>query len=847
MTDPRRRVRLLAAALLCSAAVGGWFLPHQSAGPTFGWALLLLPGFVLADLLVVHFEIGDQAHTATLTEIPLVLGLLSTDLRWVVLARIIAGGSVFAARRQPVLKWVFNVSQFAFSTTAAALLFSVLRPRAHGGILDEWGTATAAAVLASVCGAVAVLLAIRLTQGPVAHLATGLLRASSMTAIAASTLGVLVESTLRADGSSFVLMVLIGSAGVLTYRGHTRLRTRHERLRSLYDFLSDMGPAAGGREVTQTLLERSQRLLKAEHASLILYGDAAMLDAQPASGTVDGTVASLTDGQALLLEPLVLGPEQWPVSHAVLDGGPLLVRRGTRDPGLAAWVERLGVRDAVLVPLPADAGVRGALLVAGRRTDVHGFGQDDVDVLQGLANHAAVALRSGSLVDQLLFDSRHDPLTGLANRVEFSLRVELAAKRALETTRPQAVLLMDLDRFKDVNDSLGHHAGDHLLQQVAGRLRECLRAGDTVARLGGDEFAVLLVDTGEEQARRVAEQLCLAVRQGVDVDGVVLEVEASVGIAVTPGHGDDAVTLLRHADIAMYTAKGGPGIQLFDPASDDLGAQRLALISDLRRALTEPARAGEIYVVYQPQCDGATGLALGVEALTRWQHPELGLVPPDTFVPLAESANLVPMLTDLVLNASLRQIAEWDRLGHPLALSVNLSARDLLTPDLVMGVRSALSRSGVLAERLTLEITESTLMSDRRRSVDMLADLRGTGVRLSVDDFGTGYSSLAYLKELPVQEVKIDRSFVRSIASDAADEAIVTAVIRLAHSLGLSVVAEGVEDEACWRVLASLGCDIVQGYHFAKPLPSAALEGWLHAQSGRESKGRAAHLRSVSG
>ena len=708
-------------------------------------ALLLLPGFFLADELAVNFEIGDQAHTAMLTELPLVLGLFTTDARLVVLARVGAGVLALAGRRQTTLKLLFNTSQFAFSATLAALAFAACSPLAAGGTIGQWLTGTAAAVAGSLAGVVAVLAVIRLVQGPIQQAVTQLTIAGVATAFTSSTLAVVCLSFTGRDPWAAALFLALGLMAGALYYGYTRQRSRFQRLRSLYDFLRVMGPAAGGRDVAENVLRRSQELLKAEQASLYLYRDISLLErpGDREERDCDGTVVMLRDGEGLRLEPLILTPELWPVSRAILDGQPLLIRRGTRNSSHAAWIERLGVRDAVLVPLPGDADLHAALLVAGRRPDVGGFTADDLEVLEGLANHAAVALRSGALVDQLLFESRHDPLTGLANRVEFAARLELAAQRAQSTGLEQSVLLMDLDRFKDVNDSLGHHAGDQLLIQLADRLRNVVRPGDTVARLGGDEFAILLPDTDRLIAGGLAEAMRAAIGDGVDLDGVCLETGASIGLAIAPDHGSNAQELMRRADAAMYAAKAGTGVEVYDPSVEDAGAQRLALVSDLRRTLTVPSHAAELRVVFQPQCDTITAAPVGVEALVRWQHPRLGNIPPDVFVPLAESANLIPLLTERVLTDSLRTLARLDGRGHALGMSVNLSARDLLTPSLAEHVRGELTRHGLPADRLTLEITESTWMSDRHRSQATMNKLRGVGVKLSVDDFGTGYSSLS--------------------------------------------------------------------------------------------------------
>jgi diguanylate cyclase (GGDEF)-like protein len=414
----------------------------------------------------------------------------------------------------------------------------------------------------------------------------------------------------------------------------------------------------------------------------------------------------------------------------------------------------------------------------------------------------------------------HDALTGLPNRELFRDRIDQVVRRGRRTGDHAVVMIMDLDHFKEINDTLGHHMGDLLLEEVARRLKRALRDSDTVARLGGDEFGVLLprVESAQD-ASLVAQNLLVHLREPFELEGMRLEIDASIGLALHPMHGEDNETLQQRADIAMYSAKqSGRGHAIFEPELDRHSPRRLALAGGLRSAIGE----GQIQLYFQPKADLRTGRVMGVEALARWDHPEFGIVGPAEFVPIAEQTGLITPLTSFVLDAALRQARSWKDAGLELSVAVNLSARSFLDTQLAVEIPRLLARWEVEAELLELEITESMLMTDPARAEATLDRLSQIGLTLSVDDFGTGYSSLANLKRLPVDVIKIDKSFVIEMAVDASDAAIVRSTIELAHNLGLRVVAEGVESEDAWRHLEALGCDFAQGYYLSRPLPADA-------------------------
>ena len=424
--------------------------------------------------------------------------------------------------------------------------------------------------------------------------------------------------------------------------------------------------------------------------------------------------------------------------------------------------------------------------------------------------------------------AQHDLLTDLPNRRLFDHRLDEALRHAKRGRGRAAVMLVDLDRFKEINDTLGHHVGDGVLQAVGPRLETVLRSVDTIARLGGDEFAVLLPDVGDaETAEHVARRLCAALERPIVVDGFPLEVRASVGVALYPDHGEQASMLLQRADVAMYTAKkAGGGAELFAPERHNDAHGRLSLLADLRVALDE---GDQLEVHYQPIADLRTGRVRAVEALVRWNHPQLGHLAPEMFVPLSEQTELISPLTHAVLDAALATLKDLHAAGHMVAASVNLAVANLYDNAFPREVDQLLTRWRIAPAWLELEITEGTVMADPARAQVVLAELAAMGVKLAIDDFGTGYSSLVALKQLPVNQIKIDRSFIIDMATDGDDGVIVRSIVELARNLGLRVVAEGVETEAVCTWLGNLGCDLAQGFLLSRPLPNAELLEWLEA------------------
>ncbi|MBS4095783.1 MAG: EAL domain-containing protein [Sulfuricella sp.] len=420
--------------------------------------------------------------------------------------------------------------------------------------------------------------------------------------------------------------------------------------------------------------------------------------------------------------------------------------------------------------------------------------------------------------ERLNYLANHDALTGLPNRVLFLERLGLSLARAHRTQKMVAVMFFDLDRFKIINDTLGHAAGDQLLQEVALRVSTCLREDDTVARLGGDEFTVILEGIGEEKyVAMVAQKIIEILAKPIKLADHEMFITASVGISVYPNDGVESHALVRHADVAMYRAKemGKNNYQFFKTEMNTRAFERLTLENSLRRALER----NEFELHYQPQLDLRTGRVVGAEALIRWRHPDMGLISPDRFIPIAEETGLIIPIGEWVLRSACAQNKAWQKAGHaPLHVAVNLSGRQFKQKDLLRMIERAFAESGLSPEYLELEITESVIMEHADETIATLACMKSMGFQLSIDDFGTGYSSLSYLKRFPIDTLKIDRSFVRDITTDQDDAAITAAVIALAHSLKLKVVAEGVENAEQLEFLRGQGCDMIQGFHFSRPM-----------------------------
>jgi len=471
--------------------------------------------------------------------------------------------------------------------------------------------------------------------------------------------------------------------------------------------------------------------------------------------------------------------------------------------------------DSVARALKAEAfGKDGVLLPSVRTKET----QNLIDAFSEMRKQ--VHTRQAELEHQAL----HDSLTQLPNRTLLHDRMEQAINVARRDHKFLTLLMLDLDRFKEINDTLGHHVGDTVLKEVGQRLLSSLRQIDTVARLGGDEYAILLPDTDVTTAESITRKVTGALDKVFVIDELNLFIKASIGLAEFPTHGKDAATLIQHADVAMYVAKRGQlGYAVYNPQDDDYSIGRLALISDLREAL----KLNRLKLYYQPKIDLENESFVGVEALLRWDHPKYGAIPPDQVVNLAEQTGLIDDITYWVIQEAVQQIILWQKKNYFVNVSVNLSMYNLKNNDLLPFIKSLFSENNIKPDCITLEITESAMMANPKRSLRTLLEFSDMGILLSIDDFGTGFSSLAYLKKLPVDELKIDKSFVMDIVHDENDFTIVKSTVDLAHNLGIRVIAEGVESAQIYDTLKSIGCDEVQGFFISYPLKPEELEYFI--------------------
>jgi diguanylate cyclase (GGDEF)-like protein len=620
----------------------------------------------------------------------------------------------------------------------------------------------------------------------------------------------------------------IVAAANYAYRRAVVSAQRYSNLERLYEFTRNLGSLVEAPDVVATVLDKSRAMLSAGYSELVI----------PIEGPSDNLAVrcSLVGEEPFRIEQRSTFSK---LDTMACTRGALLFSEGVKgEDDLGAALAERGLKEALIAPLRQDNPRAGYLLVADRAFSHEGFARPDLRFFEALAANAGVALRSSKLLEQLRQEAsvrqhqaQHDTLTGLPNRSLFAEQLEHVLDMA-PAGGQVAVMLIDLDGFKEVNDTLGHGTGDAVLREVAQRLRPLNQSGAVVARLGGDEFAVLMSGLPEDAIAAEADDIIASISQPLGVDGLLLDVRASLGVAVSPLHSQDATGLLRQADVAMYAAKrSGGGVRFYDKAEDCSTLRRLRLATELRRAIEHE----DLDVWYQPVVALATGTVVGCEALLRWNHDQFGPISPTELIPVAESAGLIDQLTWWVLRTALAQAKAWHELVPGLTMAVNLSARSLMSMDITARLGKLLDQTNLEPSTLTLELTESSAMADPQGSARVLWGLREIGTNLSIDDYGTGFSSLSRLKYLPFHELKIDRSFIKEMTRDRRDEAIVRSTIELARNLDRTVTAEGVEDQATLQHLESLGCDAAQGFFLARPLPAHQCAAWLLAASGAAS------------
>jgi diguanylate cyclase (GGDEF)-like protein len=800
-------------------------LAHLDRSSGFGhqvapvWVLGAM--FALTEGFVVHFRVRRGGHAVSLSEIPLVLGVLGTAPAMLLLARLVGGGiGLVALRRQRGVKLLFNLALIAVQATAVPLAFRFVAGTGLGVGPRAWLGAYAAMIIADVLSVVLVTAAIALHDDPGEwRRLPAAMRGVPLVAVTTS-IALVSGLAVYNDVRALALLTVVSLVAYVGYRGYSRHSQSQAQVEGLYSFTRALDGSLEDRDVTRILLDQVRDQLRAEVAELVVPP----LDGRP------GTRIRMTGQGEIHTEPFDTVPaDAW---WAPAAGGQPVLRRATGRTLLPDAAS--APSDGIAVPVPIGDVTTGVLLVADSLPDLPTFGHEELRLFQALASHASVSLTKVRLVTMLREEiaekehlALHDPLTGLPNRRRFQDLLETALNGPAGIS-PTAVMLMDLDRFKEVNDALGHDTGDALLREVGRRLQRRLAERGTVARLGGDEFAVLLPRVSSPtEAISVAEDLARELDHPIPIGHLTLTTRASIGIALAPYHGREAKTLLQRADVAMYAAKQARSTpRVYQPQDDRNTPHRLALIADLRHAILRR----DLLVVFQPKLDPRSGLAVGAEALARWHHPKHGFIPPDEFIPLAEHTGLIRPLTLHVLEVALRRCASWRRSGHDLHVAVNLSPNSLLDSTLPDVVTRLLGQTGVPAAALTLEITETSIMVDPTGSIATLDRLHQLGVKLAIDDFGTGYSSLGRLRELPIHEVKIDKSFVQRIGIDHRDRAVVSSAVRLGHALDLEVVAEGVEDRATFSHLTREGCNFIQGFYVSQPLPADEFSQWLAAQ-----------------
>lgn len=785
---------LLLVGLALALGSGGTPLSVPFAFP----AVLLVPLYLAALQRPLDFEFRKDSVSITLTQLPLALGvfLVTPGLHLLLRLAALLIDSVVLRRLSPV-KVAYNVGAAAFEIgVVTAAVATIAQSDTPGPML--WLALYVGLLVGDLLGNIALhvilwLLGRRPTRTEVLQPLTVIVVVSTVFT------GVTIVAMAAAwtDPGTIVVTLALAGALALAYRGHRRQSAQAKSTEDLHSFVKGLGPFVVEEPEAASVLEQVRKLLHSRHLDLALCDRA----------TGVWRHLAVSDGEAR--ERQQIQPVS-PAELAVLTGAPSLAGHG-----------RSGESQRMATPLVGSDGVMGVVTAQDRLGTVRGFDMGDLRLLETIGAELATALERGRLLADLERAATTDPLTNLPNLSETARRLSVL----LDVTTGGVVLAaVAVDSFREVNDTLGHEVGDELLVEVASRLQQSL-PNAMIGRLGGGRFAVAVSSeaAGHEPAMFFLD-LRAQIEGSAQIGAVGAHVKLAVGCVNAPEHGSDATTLLRRAETAMYSARrayGGP--VLWEPVYEVKGQRKLAVVMALREALS----TGAIGIAFQPKVATVGGEATGVEALARWTHPALGAIRPDEFIPLAEASGLMGPLTASVVRQSLVACKDWQQTGRPIGVAVNVSAETVLDPAFVTEIEAILDSVNVAPGLLTLELTEEVLVHDAGLAVVRMQELRALGIKLSVDDFGTGYSSLTYLRGLPVDEVKIDKGFVDGVASEPADRAVVRAVVDIAHTLGLRVVAEGVEQPEQQAVLRTLGVDEVQGYLYARPMPANEIAAWL--------------------
>ena len=825
--------RVWAFSALLAAAAAVLFLVHVRYLPRIGgtldipWPVLAIV-FGLAELLDVQVHFRRETHAFSLSEVPAVLGLFFLDPTAYLLALLIGSGAALVAQsREHPLKIAFNLSNFAFTAMIAITLFHALG--AEAGIIGPatWLATFVAMLAASTIASATIATAISMSGGaPQFQKLPEMIQFGSLVALANTSLALLAVTVLWVNATAIWLLVIPLTTLLVAYRAYVSEREKHERLELLYESSRILQNSPELDSALVALLDHARDMFRAEIAELVLYPRRS--DDPSALRT-----RSTHEREPEIMVPVAIASTD-PVRRRVsVDRQPFF-----HAPPVGWRPNTPALRQAMTSPLLGERGLFGELTVANRLTEGTSFQADDLRLLEMVATQAATALENGRLEqslaelsrlkEQLRHQAYHDSLTGLPNRAMFAEQIDTRLQaRAPGGTIP-VVLFLDLDDFKAVNDTLGHAAGDRLLVGVAERISTAVRTDDVAARLGGDEFAVLIDDEPDlRQALAIGNRILDVLRAPFPVEDREVVVGGSVGVAVARDSNERAADLLRQADMAMYTAKseGKRRISVFDPA---LHASVVAR-HELSRELASSVSRGEFMIHYQPIVDLQRLELVGLEALVRWRHPTRGLIPPDEFIRLAEENGTIVELGRWVIGEACRQASIWHRSGElpeDAFVSVNLSPQQLRQADLLEEIVRLVTVARLDPARLVLELTETAMLGDVQATIDRLASLRESGIRVAVDDFGTGYSSLGYLRRFPVDILKIAKEFVVPADSSTDDWAFAHAILALGQTLGMTIVAEGIEDSVQLERLRELGCEYGQGYLLGRPMTSAQFEGW---------------------
>lgn len=831
----QRRFQRFSLVLLCSgvlaAALASLWLHSELRNVHLLIGPLLVIGFLLAERLTINLDLSRVGWSISFTEIPLILGVLIAPFEVVLAAHLIAGTATVIGR-QSENRLPYNVGVFCFEVTVPFVVATLV----HQVVPDPmWVGAVVGVVISPLVSTLLAVAALHILGdsrkfGLVPQIAVR----TTLVGLFNTSVGLIGFLVATLDWG-WVLVVL-GSAEVLAlYVGYARLLREHRDLETL-------------NEVSLTVARSGQR--RARPPGEVDGADADLAEWHAITDRVRDQLTATRVVLHLRADPTqpvrtIISGEPIPAGTAPTDiqsfgDDPLLQLPGNNvrvfrsdevNEDVRESMGRRGAQEAMVVPLRGAHHLLGAVEVHDRVSRWRGFGATDERLLRTVASHLATALDNRGLLARLRYDAYHDPLTGLLNRAGF----REAAEEPLASGRPCVVVRMDFDTLATVCDALGHSWGDKMILLAGQRIRAALGAEVPLAHLEGSTFAALLPDHDSEAGARVAELLHTELTGPFPVDKLTVEGTAVVGyVPVAPddsGQLPDVDTLLQRADVAVRNARQDRDpIRGYLPNMGQIFLRRFQLVTQFRQAID----AGHIHVEYQPKVSLPSRQVVGAEALVRWRHPEFGPVSPDEFVPAVEATGLIHALTAFVLDDALGKVRAWLDRGTRLSVAVNLSVRNLDDENFPAVVAEALARHDVPPRLLTLELTESGVMSDPEKSLPILRRLHSMNVVLAVDDFGTGYSSLAYLRQLPVDEVKIDKSFVLGMGTNLGDMAVVKSIVDLGHSLGLTVVAEGVEQDTARDQLVEMGCDVAQGFLISRPLTEDRFEAWLRACTRRE-------------